>query len=62
MAPPASFRAVVVERCDPSTELRRLAAKLQGELKDQETKLTVDHFESAIVIAYDGIVALYWRL
>ena len=62
MMPLGSFQAVVSERCDPSTELRLLAAKLQEELGDQQTKLVVDHLDGTIVIAYHSIVILYWRV
>jgi hypothetical protein len=62
MEPLENFRAVVAEMRDQSAELRQLAAKLQEELKGQETRLSVDYFDDTIVIAYRGIVAVYWRL
>jgi hypothetical protein len=40
VAPLPRFHTVVSELCDPSSELRLLAAKLQEELGDQATKLT----------------------
>jgi hypothetical protein len=62
MEPLENFRAVVAEVPDRSAELRLLAAKLQEELQGQETKLSVDYFDGTIVIAYRGIVAVYWRV
>ena len=62
MEPLENFRAVVAELRDRSAELRLLAAKLQEELKGQETRLSVDYFDDTIVIAYRGIVAVYWRV
>src|SRR5262245_58148690 len=62
MAPLAGFHAVVAERCDPSAELQLLAGWLEEGLGERETKLTVDHLDSTIVIAYRNIVVLYWRI
>jgi hypothetical protein len=44
----------------PSTAC--LPPKLQEELKGQETRLAVGHFDDTIVIAHRGIVAVYWRV
>jgi hypothetical protein len=62
MAPLPRFHAVVPKPCDPSNELRLLAARLQEELGDQETRLAIDHLDSNIVIAYHSIVIMYWKV
>jgi hypothetical protein len=54
--------AAVAGSCDASAQLRLLAARLQGELRDEETALTIDHVDNTIVVAYRGVVVLYWRV
>jgi hypothetical protein len=54
--------AAVTGSCDAWTQLRLLAARLQGELRDVEAALTVDHVDNTIVVAYRGVVVLYWRV
>src|SRR5262245_7174172 len=58
----ATLNGVVAELSDPSAELRLLAAKLQEELRNQETRLAVDYFDNNIVISYHRTIVLYWRV